>query len=193
MKLKNFATIFLAAFILSNCSATKPKLKNHKIINTNNINSSFSNYAINYINKIRSQNSSCANATTPLNYNNALEAAAMAHAKDMALNKYLEHHGSGNLSDVAKKENNSKFYERILFFGYPAKTYDLVGEGITYTKYKTYKTKNINKLFKYAMDSLMKDYEHCKIIMNPRFQDVGVGYYQAKDRVYWVLDFGETK
>jgi len=196
MKILKTATAIFSILILSSCSNSNYNQlnKTNKIQKAySNISlSNFSSYTINYINKIRAKKSSCAPATTPLKYNNALEAAAMAHAKDMALNKYLEHFGSGSATDVAKTQNSSKFYERILFFGYPAKTYDLVGEGVTYTKYKAYKTKNLKKLFKYAMDTLMNDYEHCKIIMNPRFKDVGVGYYQTKDRVYWVLDLGET-
>ena len=199
MKYTRAITLLFASFLVVGCANSNGsqnimKRENLRPIAYNAINSPFADYTLEYLNKIRLTGSNCANATTPLNYNVALEAAAMAHAKDMALNRHLEHDGSGTNVDIAKQNyGGSKFYERILYFGYPAKPNDLVGEGVTYTTYKAYKTKDIKKLYKYAVDRLMKDYEHCKIIMNPRFRDVGVGYYQAKDRVYWVLDFGETE
>ena len=152
-------------------------------------------FFINYINEIRTKGSVCAAPTTPLQYNSFLQTAANEHSKDMAMNHKLTHDGSGTESDVARKMPSvgSNFFERILFFGYPAKANDLVGENITHVKFSSIKSQDKMKSFKRAIQIFLADPPHCKILMEPRFRDVGVGYYRTNDGYYWTVDFGETE
>ncbi len=151
---------------------------------------------VNYINQIRAKGAKCAPPAPPLKSNYYLERAAFAHANDMATNHFLKHTGSGTQTDPAKKAPGigSIFFERVLFFGYPAKTYDLVGENITYIKNSIVDgNKNRFASFKKAIDIFLADPPHCKILMEPRFRDVGVGYKSDGNGIYWVVDFGEIE
>jgi len=188
----------VAVLLFVGCSTSHHKIKTPKIgtsmQNPKSINTLASNeqrFFINYINQVRAKGAVCSPATTPLNYNSFLEKAAFEHSKDMALNSKLTHNGSGTNSDIARKMPGvgSNFFERILFFGYPAKTYDLVGEDITHIK----NIKDKRESFKKAIEMFLSEPIHCKILMKPRFKDVGVGYYTTKDGYYWTVDFGETK
>jgi len=149
---------------------------------------------VNYINQVRAKGAVCAPPAPPLNSNYYLERAAFAHANDMATNHFLSHTGSGTQTDPARKAPGvgSNFFERILFFGYPAKKYDLVGENITYIKDSIVSSKKKFESFKKAIDSFLKDPAHCRILMEPRFKDVGVGYKSDGKGLYWVIDLGET-
>ncbi len=151
-------------------------------------------YFVQELNNIRVQGTYCSAPAAPLAFNGYLKNAATAHARDMAFNKFLEHDGSGSALDIAKNKyiRQSNFIERILFFGYPAKKYDLLGEAVTKTSFKQTKTEDKKKNFQIALQKLIKDPAHCKVLMNPRFRDVGIGYYKAKDAYYWVIDLGET-
>jgi len=157
--------------------------------------SNFKSKAIAYINSIRQKGAPCAPFAPPLRLNSHLEAAANAHAKDMAINNFLKHTGSGTIVDIAKPSNGvgSLFFERIIFFGYPVKPKQLTGENITYTKIKVVGTKDEFTHFKRAVNNLIADPPHCVIFMNPRFQDVGIGLFKTDKRYYWVLDFAEAK
>jgi len=165
-------------------------------LNSSNVDiSSYKASFINQIANIRARGALCGGPVDPLRNNYKLETAAKAHAKDMALNHFVQHDGSGTASDPARKTPGmgSTFIERIIFFGYPAKTYDLVGETITYTKFSLLRTKDIDKHFKRALQIILNDPPHCRILMNPRFKDIGIGVYRTSRGYYWAIDFGETK
>jgi len=146
------------------------------------------------INSIRAQGAFCSPPAPPLKLNHYLEQASMEHAKDMALHNFVGHSGSGSETDPAKKAPGigSNFMDRIIFFGYPVKGYDLVGEVAAITKDKKRKIP-INKHLKKAINLYLKDSAHCKIFMNSRFKDVGIGVYKKGKNYYWVMDFGETE
>ncbi len=146
------------------------------------------------INAIRVSGTYCAPATSPLRLNKYLEQAAISHARDMALNNFLSHIGSGTSSDPARKAPGvgSNFMERIIFFGYPMRAYDLVGENVTLTKTKRQRL-SIKKHFQKALKLYVEDPPHCKILMNPRFRDVGIGVYKKGKKYYWVMDLGEIE
>jgi len=145
------------------------------------------------VNEIRAKGAYCAPAAPPLRLNNYLETAAAAHAKDMALHGFLGHIGSGTQTDPAKKAPGigSYFMDRILFFGYPAKSYDQVGENATLTKDKQNYKFPLKTHFKKALELYVNDPPHCKILLNPRFKDVGIGVYKSGKKYYWVMDLGE--
>jgi uncharacterized protein YkwD len=200
MKALKIVLIGFFLTILIGCT-NQPDLKKENIqkaastLNNNDkLNYSFKLRALNYINTIRANGTKCSPPAPPLRLNKNLEDAANAHAYDMAMNNFLRHEGSGTQTDPAKPVNKigSIFYERILFFGYPAKPYDLTGENITYTKI-TAKNKDLFKHFKKAVKIFLDDPPHCKIFMNPRFQDIGIGFFKTNKRYYWVLDYGERK
>lgn len=189
--LKAFSA-FVVIVLLNSCSQSTPSL-NKKIINPQ-ISATQLDYSfIQDLNQLRAKGTACSSPTTPLHFNSYLKKAAMAHAKDMAFNNFLEHDGSGDSLDVAKNKDirQSSFIERILFFGYEAKPYNLLGEVVTKTKFKKDKKSDTKAHFQRALKAFINDPDHCKVLMNPRFKDVGVGYYKAKDGYYWVIDLGE--
>ena len=191
-------TIFITLIvILSACSSsnTANSTSSAVAVDKNMVNlSPYKAQFVNEIANIRARGASCGGPVDPLRTNPQLEAAANAHAKDMALNHFVQHDGSGTVTDPARKANGigSTFIDRIIFFGYPAKTHDLVGETITHTKNSLVRSKDIRKHFKRALQIILNDPPHCKILMNPRFQDVGIGVYKSNDGYYWAIDYGEV-
>lgn len=169
-----------------------------KEINLNGVNQgdsydSVQSRMVAYVNSIRQKGAVCAPPAPPLAYSSALERAAQAHAKDMALNNKLSHTGSGTVTDPAKSAVGvgSSHVERILYFGYPNKVGNLLGENITYVKFKSTGSQDYFTNFKKAIQNLVKDRTHCEIIMNPRFTDIGMGMYKTDDRFYFAMDLGE--
>jgi len=154
----------------------------------------FKDEMLQYINELRAQGTPCsAPNSKPLTWNKTLEQAASAHVKDMALNNFFSHDGSGTSLDVAKPSPGigSRFYERISYFGYPVKLNILLGETLGMTKTNITKSKLLYPNFKRSMEKLIKDSRHCKIITNPRFDYIGIGVYKALNRYYFVYDFAQ--
>jgi uncharacterized protein YkwD len=181
--------------ILVACSDTSNSMQKKLVADKNEVNlSPYKAGFINEIANIRAKGNSCGAPTDPLRVNLALEKAAKAHAKDMAVNHFVQHDGSGTATDPARKAIGlgSTFIDRIVFFGYPAKTHNLVGETITYTKNNLVKSKDIKNHFKKALQIILNDPPHCKILMNPRFKHVGIGAYRTKDGYYWSIEYGEV-
>jgi len=195
IKFTIFSTLILLITACSNVQS--PNLQsNQREVDENSINlSAYRAEFVNEIANIRAKGAQCGGPVDPLSPNSQLEAAAKAHAKDMAVNHFVQHDGSGTVTDPARKANGigSTFINRIIFFGYPAKTHDLVGETIARTKDSSVKSDDIKKHFKQALRIILNDPPHCKIIMNPRFKDVGIGVYRVKDGYYWTIDYGEVE
>ncbi len=146
------------------------------------------------INEVRAKGAYCSPPAPPVVWGNHLEQAAASHSKDMAMNNFLGHNGSGTYYDPAKKAPGigSNFRERILFFGYPTKPYDLVGENATITKdFKNYNFP-IKEHFRRSLALYISDPPHCKILMNPRFKSVGIGIYKKGLNYYWTMDLGQS-
>jgi uncharacterized protein YkwD len=192
-----YATIVTLSLIFTACSNSTKEVKpqqNLTAIDKNEINiSPYKAQFVNEIANIRAKGTMCGGPTDALRANPQLERAAKAHAKDMATNHFVQHDGSGTATDPARKSMGigSTFINRIIFFGYPAKTHDLVGETIAFTKDSLVKSKDIKVHFKKALQIILNDPAHCKILMNPRFKDVGIGAYRAKDGYYWAIEYGE--
>ena len=148
---------------------------------------------LNYLNSVRSRGNSCGAGAPPVTWNDELALAAVAHAEDMAKNDFLGHLGSGKDTDPARKGpgQGSNFYERILYSGYPIKPGSLAGEILTYTKFRLAGTQDPYRLFVRAINNFLKSSAHCKIMMNPRFKDVGIAAYKDTEKMYWVIEFGE--
>lgn len=177
---------------LSGCATKQENISNGDI---NNTSMSIQSRMAQYVNSIRQQGATCAPPAAPLRLNSALESAAAAHAKDMALNNSFSHTGSGTASDPAKSALGvgSTHVERILYFGFPHKPERLVGENLAYSKFRTTGTKDYYTNFKHAISNLINDRAHCEIIMNPRFTDIGMAMYKSDDRYYFAMTLGENK
>ena len=165
----------------------------------NHVNTSYTPYnphkaeMLDYINSYRTKGAPCAPATYPLNWENHLELAARSHSIDMATNNFVRHAGSGSDLDPAKSAKNtgSTFIERILYFGYPGKTSNLLGENLNRVSIKLTKNTDIMTNYKRAVDNIIKDQVHCEILMNPRFKDVGASIVRNGEYYYFTMDLGE--
>jgi thermitase len=109
----------------------------------------------------------------PLRTDVRLVEAARLHSQDMAANSFLSHTGS----------DGSSPWDRIARAGYPMITGgETVGGGYT----------TAQAIVQGWMDSA----PHQAILLNPEFQDIGVGYaYNANSthRYYWTADFGVSQ
>ena len=190
--------VSLAALIgISGCSVDNKKAKINKIGKnfTPLQNNSYKYQMLAYMNNLRAKGAKCAPPAPPLNWNTNLETAASYHVRDMKEHNTLSHTGSGTLSDPAKKTIGvgSSYMDRIEFFGIPVKPHMLVGENITFTYFRNVKSDQIMPNFKKAMSNIMYDDAHCKIFMNPRFNNIGVAMAKNRDRHYFVMDLAEIK
>ena len=186
--------LLAAVIVLSSCASNQKELKSSH--NSGNINmnlSSDSNIILSYINQARAKGAKCAPPAPPVKWNSNLESAASSHTKDMAINNFLQHNGSGSEIDVAKKAPNlgSTYMERIQYFGYSVKPGLLVGEDIARTSNKLAKSNKLVPNLKRAINNWINEPVHCKILMNPRFSYVGADAEQKDGNTYFTVDFAE--
>lgn len=144
------------------------------------------------VNEARSQGRRCGKygyfpATSMLKWNKKLYSAAYEHSRDMALSNTFSHTGSGGKSDETAKalqhHAGSSVGERIEHNGY--KNWHRYGENIAAG---TSMDEAVD-----AMEGWLKSPGHCKNIMKPEFEEVGMAvYYQADShyKYYWTQDFG---
>lgn len=117
-----------------------------------------------------------ANGLAPLAFNPALENAAQRHSDDMAAKGFVDHVGS----------DSSTPQERISVAGYPGWSSAQVVAEAVYAG---------NQGFGEALDFLMRDEAQLRILLNPRFREIGIGVGSAANgaaepTVYWTLTFG---
>jgi uncharacterized protein YkwD len=124
---------------------------------------------LNSVNIARAAPRSCGSknfaAAKSLALNARLNLAAKLHAKDAFLNPGISHSGSDGSSPT----------DRARRAGYPFG----VGENMT----------NLSDTAQEAVMSLLKSPGHCENIMNPEYQEMGVGYYVDSTRspgIIWV-------
>ena len=111
-------------------------------------------------------------AVPPLGESRKLNDAAAAHARDMAKKKFFDHRGS----------DGSQPRDRVLRTGYKSR---LTGENIALGP------ESAEEVVAGWLDSP----GHCANIMEPRFQEIGVGLATGKKRgqIYWVQTFGSPR
>jgi uncharacterized protein YkwD len=125
------------------------------------------------VNTARSRGRKCGSerfaAAPALGVSRQLNEAATDHARDMARRKYFEHRG----------RDGSQPKDRVLSAGYRPR---LSGENIAYGP------ESAEEVVAGWLDSP----GHCANIMDPRFQDIGVGLATGRKRgqIYWVQTFG---
>jgi uncharacterized protein YkwD len=111
-------------------------------------------------------------AAAPLLASRKLDDAARGHARDMAQRRFFEHRGS----------DGSEPRDRVRRAGYPSR---LTGENIALGPESAEE----------VVAGWLHSPGHCANIMDPRFQDIGVGLAVGRRRgqIYWVQDFGERR
>jgi uncharacterized protein YkwD len=130
------------------------------------------------VNKARTQARQCGGdkfkATTVLALNSLLTQAALAHSKEMARLRYLDHQG----------KDGSRPADRISRTGYQWKR---VGENIAAGEGSV----------EMAVDDWLASPHHCANIMDPEFKEMGLAFAintnDAKHGVYWTQTFGTPK
>jgi uncharacterized protein YkwD len=133
---------------------------------------SFKQELLDRINRTRQQGCKCGTQymrpVAPIVWNNQLEDAALAHARDMGEHNYFSH----------TSRNGRSSGDRIIAAGYDYNGYKsyAVGENIAFGQEEIAE----------VMAGWFKSPGHCKNLMNPDFKEVGVAEYNT----YWVQDFG---
>jgi uncharacterized protein YkwD len=106
----------------------------------------------------------------PLRLNDKLATAAQRHAQDMATNRNLSHQGS----------DGSTLRTRIEATGYG---WTAIGENVAMGQTSP----------EAVMRSWMNSAGHRRNILNPNFQELGVGYAEGGGRPYWVQVFAKPR
>jgi uncharacterized protein YkwD len=113
-------------------------------------------------------------AVGPVQWNEALAQAALAHSQDMALHHVLTHTGSDG-SEVADRATRAGYL------------WQRVGENIA----------SGLRLPEEAVAGWLKSPGHCANIMSPRFTEMGAAYFihpESKTGLaYWTQDFGSPR
>jgi len=128
------------------------------------------------VNEARSKGRRCGTVrygvAPPLKASRPLNEAAARHAADMARKNYFEHRGS----------DGSQPKDRVLRAGYKSR---LTGENIALGPESA----------REVVDGWLASPGHCENIMDPRFQDIGIGIATGRGRgkIYWVQNFGTPR
>ena len=128
------------------------------------------------VNDARSKGRRCGSerfaAAPPLMVSPKLNDAAADHARDMARKKFFDHRGS----------DDSQPKDRVRRSGYQSR---LTGENIAFGPESAEE----------AVAGWLDSPGHCANIMEPRFQEIGVGLAagRKRGRIYWVQDFGAPR
>ncbi|MSY83983.1 MAG: CAP domain-containing protein [Actinobacteria bacterium] len=127
------------------------------------------------VNEVRAQGRTCGDTyyppTGPLAHDARLAAAAQGHARDMATQDYFAHDSLDGRSAA----------DRMTAAGYTG--WRTVGENIA-AGYSSAEA---------VMEGWLRSPGHCRNIMNPAFEDLGVGRASDEDSrygTYWVQNFG---
>ena len=131
----------------------------------------------------------------PVYWNRFLTKAAEAHSRDMAVHKFISHLGSGDRTDYARKApgQGSNFYERIIFYGYPAQAGNTAGEILTVTKDSIVGTRELMPHFQHAIENFLKSRKHSYVLKNPRLNRIGISAYRSGNAIYWVIELVEER
>lgn len=106
----------------------------------------------------------------PLRLNNNLATAAQRHAQDMAATRTLSHQGSDGSTLRSRIDGTN--------YGWMA-----IGENVAMGQTSP----------EAVMRSWMNSAGHRRNILNPNFQELGVGYAEGGGRPYWVQVFAKPR
>lgn len=113
-------------------------------------------------------------AIAPLGWNDTLGSLARAHSTDMGERGYFEHTTPEGVT----------FDQRISAAGLE---FSMAGENIFWTSADTVGF-TVEELAQAAVDGWWSSPGHRDIMMEPGFNQAGVGCFQAQDRLYFTLD-----
>lgn len=143
------------------------------------------------INDARSAQQDCGNKgvfppAAALVWSDALYDAAYEHSEDMAQSNTFSHEGSGTNSDWTGVElgKSSTVQERLENNGYT--NWRKIGENIT--------AGTNRDTAEEAVDAWLDSDEHCAILMDPGYTEVGMAMVkesQSDYTYYWTQDFGK--
>ena len=120
----------------------------------------------------------CYHATAPLARNAKLDTAARKHAEDMAATGVLSHDTPAGAINYPQGWDPG---QRIDFEGYSWRRY---GENIARGQPDA----------ETVVSDWLESPGHCANIMNPNFEDIGLGYKaDGGGVIYWVQDFGTPR
>lgn len=129
------------------------------------------------VNQARAKGAVCGSTSYgpagPLAPHGALQGSARAHSKDMADRNYFNHTSPEGRDPI----------DRMKAAGWVDAPGSMTGENIA----AGYVGANA------VVEGWLKSPGHCSNIMNPKFQHLGVGYYEsptAKFKQYWTQNFG---
>ncbi|MDC0714835.1 CAP domain-containing protein [Stigmatella sp. ncwal1] len=135
----------------------------------------FENQVLTLVNQRRAAGASCGGVSKPavaaLALDTRLRCASRKHSKDMAVNNFFSHTGTGNTTPWA----------RMASAGYTS--YTNAGENIAAGQTTPAS----------VVTGWMNSTGHCNNIMNGAFKKLGVGYYYRSGSTYghyWTQDFG---
>jgi uncharacterized protein YkwD len=129
-------------------------------------------------NEARSQSRRCGGkkyrAVRPVSWSPTLAASANAHSADMATSDYFSHYSPSGKSP----------FERMREAGY---RYRAAGENIAAGRSLADPAA--------VVDAWLKSPGHCKVIMNGKYKELGVGRVEGagKWHVYWTQNFGARR
>jgi uncharacterized protein YkwD len=135
----------------------------------------FENEVLTLVNQRRQAGATCGGVAKPavgkVDLDTRLRCAARKHSKDMAVNNFFSHTGTGNTQP----------WDRMKSAGY---SYNAAAENIA-----------ANQTTAAAvMNTWMNSTGHCNNIMNGSYKKLGVGYYYrasgATYKHYWTQNFG---
>ena len=119
------------------------------------------------VNHLRAKGCYCGNRfmkpVHPVRWNETLYRSALAHAKDMSINEYFSHHSIEG-EDIGM---------RLDKYGYQ---WQVAGENLGEGQ----------RSFEEVLTDWKKSKSHCKMLMNPKVEDMAVARYGR----YWVQHFG---
>jgi len=126
---------------------------------------------LNAVNAVRAQSRSCGDTYFPaapkLRWNAKLADAAQEHSQDMAQHDFMDHEGSDGSTPA----------DRIVKRGYPYRSFgENVAEGQSDTEE--------------AIQAWIKSPPHCKNLMSPKFEEMGMAVGENNANKYWTLDMG---
>ncbi len=116
------------------------------------------------LNQLRAQGCYCGSPASPVTYNLKLNRSANSYAHKMSTMGFFSH------SD----ENGHNVVERVEAVGYKWKA---VGENLGIGQSDV----------KEALKDWIESESHCKMLMDPKFEEIGLGRYQK----IWVLHLGQ--
>ena len=124
-------------------------------------------YILKRVNKIRARGCRCGNEwvspSNPVVWNKALETTAHEHAREMSKYRFFSH----------KSRDGKNVGQRLDDAGYK---WRYAGENIAEGQ----------KDFDEVLYDWIESYTHCKMLMNPKMEEMGV----ARSGKYWVQHFG---